>query len=273
MPRDSYLTANDEVLGNKFLAEGFVVRPCESLDVLHSLRDSILRDANSWLRSQGIKQTISDLRNSHTSIPNSLVNDIRLHLFAKLNVDSGVRRGYFGLAASLIQSLVGNELAMQNKVNLSVQQPQDQTSILQMHSDVWTGDSPFQVVLWVPLTDSTATNAMFLLPPMESRDAYSRARAGELHSMAEIHDAYMNHVKLIDVPYGSVLIFDSNCLHGNQLNTTSASRWSLNCRVASLLAPSTTPERRLGPYYTPIMIRPATLMGLRAIEQLGLSEQ
>jgi len=273
MNKDSFLNASDQALGNEFLEAGFVVRPCESPTTLDTLRQLILQSAHNWLRSHDIDTTISELSKSHLSIPKNLINDIRLHLFANLNTDQVVRRSYFDLAASLLHSLVGNELAMQNKVNLSIQQPHDETSVLELHSDVWTGDSPFQIVLWVPLTDSTASNAMFLLSPQKSREAHCRANAGELQSMGEIQRAYANHLMPIEVRYGDVLMFDSNCLHGNQINTTSHSRWSLNCRFTSLLAPSTTPERRLGPYYTPIMVRPATLMGLRAIDNLGTTEQ
>ncbi|MFM8622169.1 MAG: sporadic carbohydrate cluster 2OG-Fe(II) oxygenase [Holophagaceae bacterium] len=273
MTKGSFLTAGDQALGNEFLEAGFVVRPCESPTTLDTLRQSILQGANNWLRSHDIDTTITDLGNSHLSIPKNLINDIRLHLFANLNTDPLIRREYFDLAASLLQGLVGNELAMQNKVNLSIQQPHDETSVLELHSDVWTGDSPFQVVLWVPLTDSTASNAMFFVSPKKSREAYSRAIAGELRSMGEIQKAYASHLKPIEIRYGDILIFDSSCFHGNQINTTSHSRWSLNCRLTSLLAPSTTPERRLGPYYTPIMVRPATLMGLLAIDNLGTTEQ
>ena len=111
---------------------------------------------------------------------------------------------------------------------------------------------------------------MFLLRPEKSLEAYRRVRAGELNSMAVIQAAYEADFEPIEVNFGDVLIFDSNCLHGNQLNTTQNSRWSLNCRFTSLLAPSITPERRLGSYYTPITMRPATRMGLRAADALGL---
>ena len=135
---------------------------------------------------------------------------------------------------------------------------------------MWSGDSPFQVVLWVPLTNSVSTNAMFLLKPSLSLEAYSRSRSGELKSMKDIHAQYSNAFEPIEVKFGEVLLFDSNCLHGNQLNTTKSTRWSLNCRFTSLLAPAISPERRLGPYYTPLVVRPATQMGLRAIQALGL---
>lgn len=266
----SFLSDKDNQRSNQFLSVGYVIQESESRETLEQIRQMIHSEANQWLSKQGGAVPIDALHYSHQSITQEVVNDIRLHLYARLNTGAAIRKDYFSLASSLIQSIVGNELAMQNKVNLSIQQPNDQTSVLELHSDVWSGDSPFQVVLWVPLTDSRGTNAMFLLPPEKSHEAYRRARAGELQSMSQIHDAYQSDFKTVEVEYGQVLVFNSNCLHGNQLNTTSVSRWSLNCRLVSLLAPATTPERRLGAYYTPIMVRPATRMGLQAIEALGV---
>jgi len=268
----SFLTPEDAELSQCFLSDGYVIRQCESPDALNAFSEWIRTQANQWLTNNGHIGEIHEFRGSHSTIETSFLNELRLHLFANINAQPDSRKTYFTFASSLLQSIVGNELAMQNKLNLSIQQPGDQTSVLELHSDVWAGDSPFQVVLWVPLTDSSGTNAMFLLPPEKSKEAYAQARAGELRSMAEIHVAYQDQFQAIEVKFGDVLVFDSNCLHGNQLNTTTVSRWSLNCRVASLMAPATTPERRLGSYYTPIMVRPATRMGLRAIDALGLLE-
>jgi len=272
MAFQSFLSAIDVRLSEEFLENGYTIHPCEELDELKTFHENLLNETNQWLSNHGRAAGLLNLDLSHTAIPPEVVNDIRLHLFGQLNANQHARFRYFKLASSLIQSLVGNELVMQNKINISIQQPHDQTSVLELHSDVWNGDSPFQVVLWVPFTDCAGSNAMFLLAPAESREAYRRARAGELKSMADIHAAYRDRFKTIEVKFGEVLVFDSNCLHGNQLNTTSTSRWSMNCRVASLLAPATTPERRLGSYYTPIMVRAATRMGVQALEALGIVE-
>jgi sporadic carbohydrate cluster 2OG-Fe(II) oxygenase len=270
MHHTSFLTKEDRDRAEQFLNDGYIIQACESMDSLHELRDTIMNQANEWLAEHHDKSRIVSLADSHQVVPEERINELRLKLFAGLNANPGTRHSYFCLAANLIQSLVGNELAMQNKVNVSIQQPLDRSSVLELHSDVWTGDSPFQVVLWVPLTDASDTNAMFLLSPSESRVAYKKSRQGELDSMAAIHEAYRSRFRPIEVRYGQVLLFDSNCLHGNQLNTTTTTRWSFNCRFVSLLAPSTTPERRLGSFYTPIMVRPATVMGIRAVEALGL---
>lgn len=270
MGEPSFLSSSEEQLSDEFLASGFIIRPVHSPALLDQLRSSITEETNKYLTEKRSRTPIRNLHESHLSIDQSFVNDIRLHLFAFINQIQGIRNSYLKLAEALIDTLVGNELAMQNKINLSIQQPGDQTSVLELHSDVWSGDSPFQLVQWIPLTDSLGTNAMFFLPPEKSIEALGRARNNELRSMAEIQSAYQKDFLTIEVRYGEVLIFDSNCLHGNQLNSTAQSRWSLNCRVVGLFAPATTPERRLGPYYTPIKVRAATRVGMRALSALGL---
>ena len=64
-----------------------------------------------------------------------------------------------------LETLVGNELAMQLRINLSIQLPCDDSSLLPVHSDVWSGDSPFEVVVWLPLVDCYGTKSMYILPP------------------------------------------------------------------------------------------------------------
>ena len=47
------------------------------------------------------------------------------------------------MAKPYIEAIAGNELAMQKKINLSIQLPQDDSSLLAVHSDVWAGDLLF----------------------------------------------------------------------------------------------------------------------------------
>lgn len=268
----TFLSPDDAAAGAEFLRHGYVVQPAADPVALDSLRDVVTSHAENWIESHLDVAGSFELTSSHHVVGADRVNELRLALFAAINARTDIRLTYFQVGRSLLEQLVGNELAMQTRVNLSIQQPDDPSSVLDIHSDTWTGDSPFQVVLWVPLTDTRGTNAMFFLPPEPSREAYARVRRGELRSMADVHAAYQAQITNIEMRFGDVLVFDSNCLHGNQLNTTTTTRWSLNCRFVSLLAPPTNPERRLGSYYTPITTRPATRMGLRVLDMMGAFE-
>ena len=57
---------------------------------------------------------------------------------------------------------------MQRRVNLSIQLPRDNSSLLPIHSDIWGGNSPFDLVVWVPLVDCYKTKSMYLLPPSKA---------------------------------------------------------------------------------------------------------
>lgn len=258
----SFFSPDELALSKQFLRDGYVIREAESELGLKGLRQDVIRLATNWLNQNGLESASFDLPTSHKFVPNSQLNDLRLTIFSEINKQPDIRQRYFSLARQTLATLVGNELAMQNKVNMSVQQPNDESSVLPMHSDIWTGDSPFQVVLWVPLTDASDTNSMFFLPPNASREARHRVATGEFISMDQIESTYRSKMITMVVPHGKVLIFDSNCLHGNVLNETKASRWSINCRFTGLLTPFTNPERRLGTYYLPITTRAATKMGL-----------
>jgi len=258
----SFFSPDEIKLTESFLRDGFVIQEAESRPNLDSILGDILSIAARWTKQNNLGEEPLTLSNSHGRVPNEHLNDLRLTIFTELNKLKDIRQRYFSLARQSLGMLVGNELAMQNKVNLSVQQPKDESSVLPMHSDIWTGDSPFQVVLWVPFTDASDSNSMFFLPPNESREARARVTNGEFKSMDQIEKAYERETTTMVVPFGKVLIFDSNCLHGNVLNETKTSRWSVNCRFTGLLTPFTNPERRLGTYYLPITTRAATKMGL-----------
>ncbi len=265
------MTPEEITLSADFLRNGFVVCDAESPEILDSIRHDVTQISINWLKQNQLESNAFELSISHDFVANEHLNDLRLTIFNEINKISDIRQRYFWLARQGLAALVGNELSMQNKVNLSIQQPNDESSVLPMHSDIWTGDSPFQVVLWVPLTDASKSNSMFLLPPNESRVARQRVAAGDFKSMDQIETEYHSQMVTMVVPYGKVLIFDSNCLHGNVLNETKSVRWSMNCRFTGLLTPFTNPERRLGTYYLPITTRVATKIGLSILNAQEIS--
>ena len=67
-----------------------------------------------------------------------------MKLINELNKDKNYRKNYFLTSKKILYKLVGNELSMQNRINLSIQLPKDKSSLLPLHSDIWSGDSPFE---------------------------------------------------------------------------------------------------------------------------------
>ena len=86
-----------------------------------------------------------------------------MSLYSKLNSKEEFLKSYYEFGKEYLQIICGNELVMQRKVNLSIQLSNDDSSLLPLHSDVWSGCSPFEVVLWIPMVNCEKTNSMYIL--------------------------------------------------------------------------------------------------------------
>ena len=157
-----------------------------------------------------------------------------------------------------MEIICGNELAMQRKINLSIQLPKDNSSLLPIHSDVWSGCSPFEVVLWVPLVDVYNSKSMFIFPKNINDKVYKKF---SLYKNFKIFfDKYKNKIKFLNLKFGQGIIFAHSIIHGNIVNNTNETRWSFNCRFKSLMSPYY--KKDIAETFIPISIKPATNIGL-----------
>ena len=53
---------------------------------------------------------------------------------------------------------------MQKGINFSIQLPYDNSSLLTMHADTWSGDSAYEAVIWLPLVNCYKSKSMYILP-------------------------------------------------------------------------------------------------------------
>lgn len=216
-------------LSEEFLAKGIVKFPVEDMNALRS---------------------ISMIAQVGTNINKDKLNEARLEAIKDINESKYTRNWYYSLAKNALHELVGNELVMQRNINLSIQLPGDDSSVLPIHADTWQGDSPYEVVLWVPLVDCYETKSMFFARK------YPISKEGKTQEQFYVEcDPYF-----VECNFGECLIFSQNWLHGNVVNETKQTRWSLNCRFKSLFSPYS--DKKLGEFFAPIEIRPATRLGL-----------
>jgi sporadic carbohydrate cluster 2OG-Fe(II) oxygenase len=216
------------ILTADFLSKGIVKFPVEDMDALDRIRDFVMRPFHSFS-----------------------LNAQRLELIREMNAQPWLRDAYYSLARNALSELVGNELAMQRSINLSIQLPNDSSSLLPIHCDTWSGDSPYEVVLWAPLVDCYGTKSMYFHKP------------GPIKLMADaekLWESVKDEVTFMDVKYGEALIFTQNIMHGNRVNETNETRWSMNCRFKSLWSPYG--DKKLGEFFLPLNIKPASRMGM-----------
>ena len=256
----SFQTEAEKQVEGDFLATGYVIRDVEDQNALEHIRALIVDTCRAHLADPPAPDLQDYLDNIGTKVEVDRLNSLRIHVLSGMRNAPWFRPAYYSLARDMLAALVGNELAMQKNVNLSIQLPGDESSLLPTHADVLNGDSPFEVVLWVPLVDCRATKSMYILSPERNTEILTRLGDFSHNSSEDLFHAVKDDVTWLTVPYGRYIIFSQNLLHGNRVNEEAQTRWSMNCRFKSLLSPYA--DKKFGEFFEPITMRPATRLGL-----------
>ena len=253
------MNTKDNKFINQFLKNGYIKTKINNLKALNSIRDNIIKVIKKSLNNIDINENkILDEIHKYIEIEN--LNEFRLNIFHKLNSQKSFRENYYEIAREYLDIIVGNELVMQNKVNLSIQLPNDDSSLLPIHSDTWQGDSPFEVVVWLPLVKCYKTKSMFIMKPKKSNNLYKNFKNLKKQTNQQIFKKFKNDLDWVKINYGEVLIFNQSLPHGNVVNTEKETRWSMNCRFKSLFSPYG--EKKLGEFFEPVSIKPASIIGI-----------
>ncbi len=259
--KNLFLSNNENKICNKYLDQGYVVAPVVDIEALSWIRQKfifIIRE-ELCIPDNALDSDILNFTHESVSIPE--LNDFRLLVIKKINSLPDFRKKYYQVAKSYLDIIVGNELSMQLKINLSIQFPKDSSSLLPIHADTWSGDSPFEVVVWVPLVDCYETKAMYILPPDANQTLNNNFKKMAGNSSDDLYNSVQECVNWIEIKYGEVLIFNQALPHGNRINEESETRWSLNCRFKGVFTPYA--DKKIGEFFEPITLKPASECGMK----------
>jgi sporadic carbohydrate cluster 2OG-Fe(II) oxygenase len=255
-----FLTEEENSLSKEYLDKGYIIRPVtdiESLEWIKHKIDSLVRELlviSDDIESEAL------LNNIHNYVPVVELNNFRLNIIQGINTIESFREKYFQIARKYIETIVGNELSMQLRINLSIQLPKDDSSLLPVHSDIWSGDSPYEVVVWLPLVDCYGTKAMYILPQKYAKELNEEFKEKASGNSEELYQAVKDKVQWLEVKYGEVLIFDQSLPHGNRINIENETRWSMNCRFKEVFTPYG--DKKIGEFFEPITLRAASRRGM-----------
>ena len=101
--------------------------------------------------------------NFHKYIDKNNLNFLRLNLIEN-NLSKKNLKIIIIKFVKTLEIIVGNELVMQKGINFSIQLPYDNSSLLTMHADTWSGDSAYEAVIWLPLVNCYKSKSMYILP-------------------------------------------------------------------------------------------------------------
>jgi sporadic carbohydrate cluster 2OG-Fe(II) oxygenase len=257
----SFFENEERELVEKFLKDGFVTVPLEQAgnSTLSDLRKEIFIFSKDYLN---VPETVSEdefFNHTQKYLEVSKLNDLKLSLMPLVSKDFKFHGGIYRLAKKYIDIIVGNELCMQRGLNLSVQLPHDDSALLPLHTDVWSGNSPYEVVLWLPLIDCYKTKSMYVLPLDKSTEVYENFQKYESMDAESFYKSLEKDLIFLDVPKGHAVIFSHSIIHGNRVNEESETRWTFNIRFKSVLTPFGTKD--LGEAFIPVTLRPVTRIG------------
>ena len=257
MTRLNFLTPEDQKISNEFKKNGFIIRDVANIKSLDWIQSKFVNQIKKVKKNKYLQV----LNTIHTKIKQNTLNNFRLKIYNKINQERDYKFHYFQLARPYLEAIAGNELAMQKKINLSIQLPRDETSLLSLHSDVWAGDSPFEVVAWIPLVNCFKTKAMYILPPNKYKKFNKAVSQRRFNDNEKLYQFIKKDIKWIKINYGQVLIFNQSLPHGNRVNKENETRWSLNCRFKSTFTPYG--DKKVGEFFEPITLRSISELGLK----------
>ena len=254
-----YLTTEENETSKEFLKNGYIIRNVVDLKSLDMLKIKIYKFLK-FDKKLNITEIDFFLNKYHIQIKKNKLNDIRMQIITSINKDKLFRKNYFQLFRTCLECLVGSELSMQVRMNFSIQIPKDNSSLLPLHSDVWSGDSPFEVVTWLPLVDVYKTKSMYILPPQYNEKINKILSKNPNIDGKSLYNKIKKYLIWLDLKYGQILIFNQALPHGNIINMENETRWSINCRFKGAFTPYG--DKKIGEFFEPITLRAASLIGM-----------
>ena len=247
----------NSVDAENFLKTGYQILEAENLGPLDRLREEFFLKARELVGYEG--SDMEDFFNNFQryELRGSQLNELRMGLINYASKDLDVPGAIFDAFAGPITELIGPDIVTQKMVNLVIQQPGD-PDVVPTHTDS-PGNSPFEIIVWLPFVNVHDTKSMYMLDRNVSNQALAKSRSDETgyakyKSFAEAEGTNL------EVPYGSACLFWPGLVHGVHLNSESETRWSLNQRYKNLFSP--TGHKGLTEYFNLFRLSPLSRMAL-----------
>ncbi len=243
----------EKKISNDFEKKGYIVQDVSDVKSLEKIKKILIDSINKRAKIKNKLEPNKLLDLFHKKINRTNLNSIRLDIIKDLNNNKKLKELYYLISKPFLDILVGNELAMQTRINLSIQLPNDKSSLLPVHSDVWSGDSAFEIVVWLPLVNCYKTKSMYILNPSKLKKVNSIIYKNKKNSSEKLYQFIKKDINWININYGQVLLFNQTLPHGNRINKEMETRWSFNCRFKGIFTPYR--DKKIGEFFEPITMK------------------
>jgi sporadic carbohydrate cluster 2OG-Fe(II) oxygenase len=114
------------------------------------------------------------------------------------------------------------------------------------------------------------TKSMFFTNPKFNQKMNEKLLNSYKYTTKQMYNKNKKKFQFLKINYGEILIFSPLILHGNTMNKTKETRFSLNCRFKSLLSPydvTVKSHRNIPNFYRPLNIKPMTKIGFNYLKK------
>ena len=193
------------------------------------------------------------------------LNLFRQQLNKEINEKNfAIKQGFKALKNQLTL-LLGPDIVAQNRVNLVIQKPGDLNQVT-LHRDS-PPNSPYEIVVWVPLTKVFKTKNMYILEKKETIKLVNnlrRLKKNKNNLLASIFKKVENKATKNKMNFGEALFFSTSLFHQVGINNENETRWSLNFRFKSLYSPYG--QKRYPEFFDVIQKSPVSKLALEFIQ-------
>lgn len=167
-------------------------------------------------------------------LPESSINfnDMKLNIIKEINNKKYGLEIFKILKRSLID-FFGPDIAGQRGINLVIQKPND-PNFVTLHKDS-PPNSPYELVVWLPLVNCKNTNGFKLLSIKKSK-ILEKMFLKKNNEKEYLNFAKKNAINM-EVKFGEFLVFWTRVYHYAGMNKEKSTRWSLNLRYKNLFSP------------------------------------
>ena len=214
---------------------GFAFCKASAPEKLLLLRDTMVQEACDLL-GVPLSDSTEFLDDFHRrGIKDEKLNNFRVELIKRFNAKFEVGDVVFEAFKDTLFGLVGPDVAVQKSTNIVIQQPGD-IGVSPIHRDA-PPNSPFEVVVWIPLVHCYGTKGFSVVGLDESADCASALRDNEPEAMEVMSRRVLAPDRFIEIDFGHGLFFWASLFHAVPVNVERETRWSLNLRFKNLFSP------------------------------------
>jgi sporadic carbohydrate cluster 2OG-Fe(II) oxygenase len=241
----------------RFLEQGYDIVPADRPDVLVAMREEIFEKAKDMVAYKG--EALEEFFNKfhQYNLRGSALNEKRVQIVRYFTEHLNTGQNIYDAFSDTLLRLIGPDIVAQKITNLVIQQPGDidQTPT---HRDAPL-NSPFEIVIWLPLVDVYRTKGLHVLNLNKSRQALDLLEDADLGYEKFRLFAQQEGTQL-NIPFGHACFFWTGLVHGCDVNKEDETRWSLNFRYKNLFSP--VGSKGLGEFFNLLQLSPLARLAL-----------